>query len=147
MHPFHVVKRDEIDNADSLEQYIKQQLGVGYVTAKDGVVYRKKINEFFEQYPAADWSTLVKVVDWAKSKKRRYDRLYKVIESVRYALADGCLPELVPDPEKDMDDAIHEALRSETDDNWRRRLLVAQGARAKEAALAEWVQVRGGLVK
>lgn len=141
-HPYSIVRSEAVNDLDSAEQFIKQQVGVGYVTGNDRAIFRKKVNELFEQYPQASWQTLARTAEWAKSRRRRYSRLFQVVEAVRYAYEDGYLPELDPNTTVDVDGQIQDALRFEEDPQWRRRLLVAQGLQAKTAVLDMWQQLR-----
>jgi hypothetical protein len=143
-HPFSIIRPEKVTDADSAEQYIMQQVGIGHVTAKDGAIFRKKVKEMFEHYPTADWQTLVRTAQWAKARRRRFAHLYQLVEAVRYAYEDGYLPELDPNNQGDVDEQIQSVLRREQDPNWRRRLLVAQGMQAKVAVLEMWQQVHQG---
>lgn len=136
------MRAQDVSDRDSLQQYIEQQLGVGHVTGRDQAAYRKKVDEFFEHYPNASWGTLVRVVDWAKARRKRFARLHAVVEAARYAYADGYLPELDPRNHIDVDAEIIGALKTETDPLWRRRLMVAQGIDAKTMVLEEWQSER-----
>lgn len=144
VHDFARVRAEDVTDLDSLQRFIMQQLGVGYVTKNDAVIYRKKMNELFEHYPQANIGTMLKVVEWAKTRRRRFSRLFQVVEAVRYAYEDGYLPELDPGNRPDLDERINEILREEEDPEWRRRLLTAQGETAKTALLDQWQQLRGG---
>lgn len=138
MHPFSIVQPEQVEDRDSLQQYIEQQLGVGYVTMKDQAIYRRKVKDCFEHDERITWETMVKTVQWAKTRRKRYSRLHQVVEAVRYAYEDGHLPELDNDVETLLDQQIREVLQSESDPDWRRKLLVAQGETAKTAMLAMW---------
>lgn len=140
-HPFSIIKAESVKDMDTAEQFIKQRVGIGYVTGKDGAIFRKKVNEMFEHYPSADWQTLVKTAEWAKSRRKRYSRLHELVEAVRFAYADGYLPELDPNTQEDVDAEIRNVLREEEDPRWRRRLMVAQGVQAKTMVLEQWREV------
>lgn len=141
-HPFSIVKPEQVTDRDALQQFIQQQLGVGYVTNNDQAIYRRKLKELFEHEPRATWATMISTVEWAKTRRKRFSRLYQVIESVRYAYEDGFLPELDTDTETLLDEQIREVLQTEDDPNWRRKLLVAQGSTAKSAMLDMWYRNR-----
>lgn len=143
MHQFTRVRANEVTDLESLQRYIMEQLGVGYVTKNDAAIYRKKMKELFEYYPAADMQTMVRVVEWAKTRRRRFARLFQVVESVRYAYEDGFLPELDPNNTQDVDEQISEILQTEKDPTWRRRFLTAQGATAKSVIVDQWRQLQG----
>jgi hypothetical protein len=137
-HPFSIIRPESVVDMDSAEQFIKQQIGIGYVTQKDGVIFRKKVTDMFKNYPGSSWQTLVRTTEWAKSRRKRYARLHELVEAVRFAYADGYLPELDSNHQEDIDAQIRAVLRVEMDPEWRRRLLVAQGTRAKMSVLADW---------
>lgn len=137
-HPFSIIRPESVKDMDSAEQFIKQQIGIGYVTLKDGVIFRKKVTEMFKNYPGSSWQTLVRTTEWAKSRRKRYARLHELVEAVRFAYADGYLPELDANNEEKIDAEIRSVLQTEMDPAWRRRLLVAQGMRAKMSVLEDW---------
>lgn len=141
-HPLSIIRASAVVDMETAEQFIKQQVGIGYITAKDGAIFRKKVNEMFEHYPGSSWQTLVRTAEWAKSRRKRYSRLYELVEAVRYAYQDGFLPELDPRNAETVDAEIREALLRERDPQWRRRLLVAQGMQAKLSVLQQWQEVR-----
>jgi hypothetical protein len=141
-HPFSIIRPDAVCDIDTAKQYVMQQVGIGYVTVKDTAVFRKKVKELFENYPGADWQTIVRTTEWAKSRRRRFAHLFQLVEAVRYAYEDGYLPELDPRHNGDLDEQIREVLRAEEDPAWRRRLMLAQGMQAKVAVLEMWQQVR-----
>ena len=141
-HPFSIMRAEKVCDLDTCEQFIMQQVGIGHVTANDRGIFKKKVQELFDHYPEADWQTLVRTAEWAKTRRRRYARLFQLVEAVRYAYEDGYLPELDPRGTGDVDAQIREVLQEEQDPAWRRRLLVAQGMQAKLAVLEMWQQVR-----
>lgn len=128
------------DKPRAFAEYAQQTLGVPWPTAKDLVILRKKAKDFFEHYPDADWRTLCRVVSWAANRKRRYSRVWMLVEDFRKAWASGALPELDPNTRRSgtVEEEIFKALETETDETWRRRLLLAQGAMQQEEVLAAW---------
>jgi len=132
------------DQPKAFAEYAQQTLGVPWPTLKDLILLRKKANEFFEHYPHTDWRTLCRVVDWAANRKKRYSRVWMLVDDFRKAWAAGALPELDPNRQTNatVEEQIFEALETETDESWRRRLLLAQGARQQEEVLALWRQER-----
>lgn len=141
-HPFSIMRAEAVHDFETCEQFVMQQVGIGHVTTNDRAIFKRKIRELFENYPDADWRTLVRTAEWAKARRRRFARLFQLVEAVRYAYEDGYLPELDPSGTGDIDAQIREVLQEEDDPAWRRRLLVAQGMQAKLAVLEMWQQVR-----
>lgn len=120
-------------------EYCQQELGVGYATIKDMAILRRKIKEFFEHYPGTDYYTLCRVVAWCKQRKKRFTRVWAIVEAARDAMYSGALPELVGDPvDQDLEGEIERALEREDRPAWRRRLMGAAGQEAREQALKEW---------
>lgn len=124
-------------DARSFADYVRQILGTPTSTIKDFVMLQKKLKEHQEAWPNADWQTLVRTVDWAKARKKRPTRSWLLVEWVRFAWADGYLPELDAKPvDQQLEEAISKALEVETDAEWRYRLLGAEGRARKEVYVA-----------
>ena len=123
------IKPEDVVDAQSFAAYAQQKLGVPYPTGKDIAILRRQVKQLFEQQPTATWMTLVRTVQWAVEKKKRYARVYTLVGAFRYAYADGYLPELDPKEavDEDVERGIAEALQIERDATWRRRLIGAQG--------------------
>lgn len=141
-HPFSIIRSTSVTDYETAAKFCQQQVGCGYVTGKDLGIFKKKVNELFDHYPAADWQTIVRTAEWAKARRRRFAHLFQLVEAVRYAYEDGYLPELDPRNQADVDDQIREALRDELDPDWRRRLMIAQGMQAKSMVLEQWRELR-----
>lgn len=122
------------DPAKLFCEYAQQRIGIPRATARDVMAVKKKAKLFFEEYPHTNWTTLCKVVVWMVANKRRVPNVHGVIDNYRYAWAKGQLPELDPanmeDPEADH--LIREALKIETDELWRRRLIMATPSHKRE---------------
>jgi hypothetical protein len=132
------------DPVVAFAEFVQQKLGVPWPTQKDLAILRKKITEFFEHYPKLTYFTLCRVVEWCRSRHRRYDRVWKVIDAFRYAWTDGVLPELDPDQTDDsVEDRITAALAVETSPTWRRYLLGATGVSARRQIIEEWEAKKG----
>lgn len=134
---------DKVANANdpvlAFAAYASQVLGVPFATVKDQQVLRKRIKELFAHYPRADFYTLCRVVQFAKSKRKRFPRVYMVVDEFRQAYKAGVLPELDPDhPDPRVEDKITKILEFETDENWRARLILAAGNEARRAVVIEW---------
>lgn len=129
------------DGPVAFASYAQQELGVAYPTVKDMAILRKKIKEFFALYDTADYHTLCRIVFWAKNRKRkkRFNKTWALVEAWRDALAQGALPELergAVDP--GLEAEIQRALEVEQRPEWRRRLLGAAGAEARQKAILDW---------
>lgn len=144
MHPASIVKPAQVVDVESLEQFICQQIGCGFVTFKDRAILRKKVKEFFVNYPKATWQTLTATVEWSKTRRKRLSRVYQVVDYVRYALEDGYLPELDPDSQEDVDVRVRQILATEHDAQWRHRLMVAQGLSGKSRVIEAWELAHAG---
>lgn len=140
---------DEVVNAKdkplAFAQYVQQSLGVPWPTLSDQMILRRRIKEFFKATPDADYYTLCRTAQWARSRRRRPPRIWMVVDMVRDAWAAGALPELDPATREDrqLEEAIAKALRVEKREGWRRRLIGAQGLDARRAAYRAWQQDRG----
>lgn len=122
--------------------YVQQSVGIPYPTGKDIAIVRKKAKDFFEMYPAADWFTLCRIAQWAKSRKKRPPRIWMLIDKHRDAWAAGVIPEIsynaVPE-DIDVEAGIAKALDQETRPGWRRRLTMARGPEFRKGVLLEWL--------
>lgn len=124
------------DPVIGLASYIEQILGVGFPTIKDLTILRKRCNEVFAHYPRADYRTMCRLVQYNKQKRRKFARVYTVIDSFREAMKDGWLPEL--SRSGDLKERIAGILTSETDPNWRARFLMATDDGARQSALDDY---------
>lgn len=129
------------DPAKAFADYCQQTMGVPWPTIGDLKILRKKANEFFEHYPQADWTTLCRVAQWCRSRKRRCSRVWLVVDEFRNAWAKGGLPELDPRDNADerVEEGIERALEAEERPEWRRRLIAARGVDARREAYQEWL--------
>ena len=131
----------DVHDALSFAAFAQQRLGTPYPTGKAIATLNKSLNEFFEHYPTADFYTMCRVVEWAKQKKKRYPQVYQLVYAFRYAYADGYLPELDPNveqPDESLEAKIEAALKVEKDDEWRRRLMIARGVKARTEVFEAW---------
>jgi hypothetical protein len=128
------------DQPAAFADYVQQTIGVPWPTIRDMKILRSKIDGFFTLYPHTDYRTLCRIVMFMQSRKRRVPRTWMVVEEFRKAWAAGQLPELDPDNMRDETTvlSISDALTTEHDPVWRRRLLLAQGASAQQEVLAAW---------
>lgn len=137
-----IMKKEEVKDAKTLAQYIQQRLGTPYPTTQGMIVLKQNIKHIFKLYPDANYQTLIKVVDWAKTKGQKYAHCHSLVAAYRYAWRDGYLPELDPNPTKEIDRLIEDALQSETDSDWCRRLIMASGIEAKTNTYKAWKEVK-----
>jgi hypothetical protein len=126
------------DPAMAWAEYVQQTMGVPYPTIRDMTVLRRKITDFFDHHPQADFYTLCRVAGWCRSRNRRFQRIWMVVDAFRDAYVAGALPELQPvQHDENLEAGITDALAQETDPAWRRRLLMCAGD-ARRDALQEW---------
>lgn len=118
--------------------YIEQILGVGFPTKKDLIVLRKRVNEIFQHYPQANWFTMCRLVSWLKKKKRKFVRVYCVVDNFREAMAAGALPELTAGATGELRDYIYKLLETETDPVWRKRFLACPDDVSRRAVLERY---------
>lgn len=139
MNVLHILRPEEVVDLDSFAVYCSQQLGTPPTTkVKDMIVYRKQMNRFLEANPQMSLRLLVRVVGWAKAKKKRPAYAHTVTCYVPWAFADGALPELQEAAlDEDTEQAIEAALAVETDERARRMLDLAVGP-MRRVALDNW---------
>lgn len=125
------------DPVIGLANYIEQILGVGFPTKKDLTILRKRINEIFARYPHADYQTMCRIVQFNKRKKRKFTRVYTVIDSFRDAMVAGWLPELTR-PGGDIKARIARILETETCPDWRARFLTCPDDDSRQFVLDEY---------
>lgn len=123
------VSAAEVLNAETFAAYCQQRLGIPQPSYKNMNALRRSANQFFKENPKASWQTMVRVADWCCNNRRRYEEAFGLFHAVRFAWKAGYLPELDPVQEVDenLEARISAALAVETDDDWRRRLLVSSG--------------------
>lgn len=130
----------EVDSAQTFCEHVHALIGTP-MSGRDACRTKKKATAFFEQYPQANWQTLCRVARWAKDKKKRPAHADYLIDWVRYAWADGRLPELDADPrDPEVEAAIQDAVAVEPDRQWRYRLMRAVGPDAQREVLGQWQQ-------
>lgn len=121
-------------------EYAQQITGVPWPTIQDYKILRREVNVFFEHYPHLDYYTLCRVAQWCAKRKKRPNRVWRIVGMFRAAWSDGALPELAPADRSDenVEERIRHALHTETCQDWRRRLLGAAGLEARRRAICEW---------
>jgi hypothetical protein len=128
-----------------LANYMQQLLGIGFPTVGDISGIRKVANEIAEHYPGATTNTLCRVVQYAKSRKRRPTKGSQVMGMWRDAMAAGYLNELDPNNDQALIDTIYRILETETEDRWRARLLCCLDNDSRRLAIADWRTFRGSI--
>jgi hypothetical protein len=119
-------------------------LGTPYPTGKQMAILKRQLKDLFANNKNASYATLVRTVEWCKARKKRPPHSYTLIAWIRYAWADGYLPELdakapVDEP---LESLITEALEIEADQQWRYKLIGAQGIEARRKIFESWKQMR-----
>jgi hypothetical protein len=107
---------------------------------------RRYANEIAEHYPTSSVYTLCRVVQYAKSKKRRPTRGAQVLGFWREAMAAGWLNELDPSNDEILMTQIYRILELETDERWRSRLLSCGDNESRRLAISDWRTFRGSIV-
>lgn len=133
---------DVIESKDPMifAAYCQQTIGVPWPDLDNERILRKRIKEFFEKYPRADYGTLVKLARFCKEKRYRPDQVWKLFSNFNKAWKAGVLPEVEPDAGLPiLDEQIRRALEEETDPMWRRKLLMANGENQQRKVLNEWM--------
>lgn len=144
---FKIYKPEDVVSAESFAGYAQQQLGIPYPTLKQMIILKRQIKDVMEKNPGFTYASLPRVVEWAKSRKKRFADPIKLLSSFRYAFEDGYLPELSERYEDliEIDDKINAALRVETDQEWRRALMLSEDIEEKNAMYTKWVELRSHL--
>lgn len=129
---------DEVTSALKFFDFARQRLGVPFIPVKDREIFCSQMKNLHETDPRITWATLAKVVMWAHAHKRRPARITWLMKDLNRAWSDGWLPELEADADDmELEEAIVQALRVETDAGWRQRLMEARGA-IRQDRLQEW---------
>lgn len=129
----------------ALGNYMQQLLGIAFPTMSDLAAIRKHTNEIADYYPSATVATLCRVVQYAKSKKRRPTRGAQVMGMWREAMAAGYLNELDPNNDQALIDQIYTILETETDERWRMRLLCCLDNDSRRLAISDWRTFRASI--
>lgn len=143
-----MLRAGDVSNDKELAAFIQQELGTPQpYYSKDWILYRQALKQAFDVYPNADWLTMTKVVAFVKNRHKRIPTAAGVIREMRWAWGAGFLPELDPSQQIDLDleERIEQALRVETDMDWRSRLTAAAG-NARSYVYDMWVKERQCLV-
>lgn len=130
---------NDVKDVKTFARYCQQTMGIPLPRLKDYPILAKQVKLIFDQHPTADWQTICKLVDWARNRKKRYAFPQMLVSSYRLAWADGYLPELDPshaDPETE--EGIAQALLTEKDPEWRRRLIRAHGVVGRKKVYDAW---------
>lgn len=91
-----LIKPNSVKDSDVFVDYLQQELGLPS-DRREANSTKKAVQEFFEQYPYATYSTLVNLVQWAKFSGTKYSRGAALLRyGTPYAYEKGYLPELDP---------------------------------------------------
>jgi hypothetical protein len=137
------LKAEDVCSVETFAEYAQQQTGVPYPTGKGIAALRKAVKDFFDMYPHTDWMTLVRIVEWVKFKRKRYatpDRMLR--GAFRMAFEDGWIPEIIPDPDIDIDSKIRQAMEQETDPAWHKLFMNAHTSKGKHEVYESWLKNR-----
>ena len=123
---------ERVNDARSFALFAQQQVGTPQPSnSGQWLALEKQVRLFLEQYPGADWNTLVKTVGYIKNRRLRPATTHAILTQVRWAWKHGYLPELDPDDRQidvDLEARIDAALRQEDDPVWRHKLLGSEGS-------------------
>lgn len=135
----------EVRDAWSFARFAQETIGTPIPYGKDIAVLQRKLNDFFSATPKASWGTLVHTVEYCRAKRKRPALAWGILAQVRWAWAEGILPELDPTAEADTNLEWHiaRALETETDPRWRRMLIGACGLENRRATLNAWYRHAG----
>lgn len=131
----------EVTNNRNFASYCQQELGIPYPSVPNLAKLGKNIKQIFAAYPDANFFTLCRIVDWAKARNKRYAHPHILVMQLRYAWADGYLPELNPKKQTvdvSLEERITAALANETHPFWRERLMGAEGVKARSKIFQAW---------
>lgn len=132
-----VLKASDVQDAGSFAGYAQQRLGTSLPCGRDKVVLNTQLKKFWVSNPRATWEMLGTTIDWCVAKRRRPATPWGVLANFRWAWADGVIQ--LPDVEDTRTErAITRALEEETDENWRRMLIGAEGIDNRRAIYSAW---------
>lgn len=135
------IKPEEVVDHNTLFDYAIQNLGIPMPTHVDKGKAMKQLKKFFAFYPNVEYDSWVHVVEWAKTKKKKFLSLNDFVGSFRFAYMDGWMPELDNSETDDLEDKIQWALTEEKDPEWRRRFIVTRGDDNRAELYQEWLRV------
>ena len=133
------VSKKEVNSIYTFASYACQELGIPFPSKKDLATSGKLVEELFQLYPAMSWQSLCDLVEWGRKKKKRFATIFQLINSYRWAYSDGYLDEIDSNSSASLEEKIEQALASETDPEWRRRLLTARGP-SRKVVYAAWLK-------
>lgn len=141
---FGYMESSEVIDVRTFANYVQQRLGTPFPSIVNLNKMKTQANNFFSQYPDADWPTLVRVVEFCKARKRRPAHCYGVMGQIRHAYAAGYLPELEPREraDTDLESEIAKALIVEQDAKWRERLMASTGVEVRRKVYVAWCTER-----
>jgi hypothetical protein len=142
MMSFRPIAASEVTDPDTLARYAQQTIGTKIPNGKEIVLMRTRCKRFFEEYPTADFSTLVHTIDYIRAKRKRVAMPWAVFAFVPWAYKDGFLPELDPRNHVVVDGhvegQIHWILERETDPWWVNAFTYAVGVDTRKRLLGQY---------
>jgi hypothetical protein len=143
---FGYMSASEVVDGKTFANFVHQQLGTPFPSKVHLNTLNKRVRQFFTEYPDANWMTMVRLVEYCKSRKKRPAHAYAVFSQLRFAFAAGYLPELEPKEHTDeeLEQSIQAALEVERDTKWRERLIASTGVNARRRVYVAWTEARHG---
>lgn len=122
--------------------YAHQMIGTKYPNLGEMITLKKRVKQFFSEYPLADWSTLVQTVAYLRGRRKRLAMPWAILTWVPYAFQDGFLPELDPRNHEQRDPFVEAEiaaiLSQETDQWWVGALTLATEPAARRDLVHMW---------
>jgi hypothetical protein len=132
----------EVISPETFAAYAHHSIGTKQPNFKEMIILKARAKQFFDEYPLADWSTLVDTVGYLRARRKRVGMPWAVLSFVPSAYGDGFLPGLDPhnhdrlDPGVEADIAM--ILRVETDPHWIANLTLASEPAARRDLVRIW---------
>jgi hypothetical protein len=133
---------DEVVDISTFEVYARQNCDLAPSSREVVTSAGRRVAEMFDIHPHLDWRGMCNVVSWARDREKRFPHLLALVDSYRFAYADGYLPQLRDDSVDELSVHIERALEIETDLEWRRRLANAFGG-GRRRVFDAWLAARG----
>jgi hypothetical protein len=131
-----------VADAETFAAYAQQTIGTKYPNIKEMATLKRRAKQFFTEMPLADWSTLVQTVGYLRSKRRRVDMAWAVLNFVPSAFRDGFLPELEPRNHERRDPSVEAEIASilaqERDPWWVGAMTLATEPEARRDLVRMW---------
>ena len=133
----------DVKTYNDFTAFMQQAVGCPIPTKKDIAITRKKLNELQENYPDVQLGLLAQgLVEWAKTRHKRFESVWRIVACWKYAFKDGFLPDMNTVKMGELDELIEGALEIESDPRWRERLQYSIGETARSEVVEAWKTVR-----